>query len=40
MLGKCFKVKEPAYLHKDSMLDHLGMVLFEDEEGTYLTMQS
>ena len=30
----------PAYLHKDAMLDHLGMVLLVDEEGTYLTMQS
>ena len=40
VLGKRFKVKEPAYLHKDAMLDHLGMVLLEDEEGTYLTMQS
>ena len=40
VLGKRFKVKEPTYLHKDAMLDHLGMVLVEDNEGTYLTMQS
>ena len=39
VLSKCFKVKEPSYLHKDVMLDHLGMVLLEDDEGTYLTMQ-
>ena len=27
MLGKHFKVKEPVYLHKDAMIDHLEVVI-------------
>ena len=35
-----FKIKDPQYLTRDSMLDHLGMTLFETDAGTHLSMQS
>ena len=40
MLGARFKIKAPVYLNKDSIIDHLGMNIFEDQDGVYLTMQS
>ena len=39
-LGARFDIKQPTYLSKDNMLDHLGMVLLEDEDGAYLSMQN
>ena len=39
-LGKRFNIKPPAYLSRTDMMDHLGMVFFEAEEGTYLSMQN
>ena len=39
-LAQRFQIKPPVYLSKDSMLDHLGMVIFETDEGTYISMQS
>ena len=39
-LGERFDIKEPTYLNKDNMLDHLGMVLIEDEDSAHLSMQN
>ena len=39
-LGARFDIKEPTYLNKGNMLDHLGMVLIEDEDSAYLSMQN
>ena len=39
-LGRRFNIKPPAYLSSSDMLDHLGMVIFESDEGLYLSMQS
>ena len=39
-VGNRFKIKDPQYLARDSMLDHLGMTLFETDAGTHLSMQS
>ena len=35
-----FKIKDPQYLTCESMLNHLGMTLFETDAGTHLSMQS
>ena len=40
VLGKRFNIKPPVYLSKNEMLDHLGMVIIEDDDGLYLSMQS
>ena len=40
MLGDRFQCKEVQWLGADAPLDHLGMVFFETEKGTYLSMQS
>ena len=40
VIGERFKIKDPQYLTQDSMLDHLGMTLFETDAGTHLFMQS
>jgi len=40
VLGARFKIKAPVYLDKDSIIDHLGMNIFEGQDGVYLTMQS
>ena len=39
-LGARFKIKDLVYLDKDTIIDHLGMNIFEDRAGVYLTMQS
>ena len=40
MLGARFKIKAQVYLDKNTIIDHLGMNIFEDLTGVYLTMQS
>ena len=35
-----FDIQPPTYLSKGSMLDHLGMMLLEDEDGVHLSMQN
>ena len=35
-----FKCKEVQWLSKDSCLDHLGMNFFQDDRGTYLSMEN
>ena len=40
MLGAHFKIKAPVHLNKDMIIDHLGMNIFKDLTGVYLTMQS
>ena len=39
-LGKRFSIKPLSYLSKSEMMDHLGMVFFETDAGTHLSMQS
>ena len=39
-LSARFDIRPPTYLSKDTMLDHLGIVLLEDEDGVYLSMQN
>ena len=40
MLGVRFKIKAPVHLDKDTIIDHIGMNIFEDLTGGYLIMQS
>ena len=40
MIGRRFQCKEVQWLGADEPLDHLGMVFFENEKGTYLSMQN
>ena len=39
LISSRFDCKKPEYLEVDSPLDHLGMVFFEDEYATYLSME-
>ena len=35
-----FKIKPPVYLSKSNAIDHLGMIVFENDDGIYLSMQN
>ena len=40
MIRARFKCKDTQWLTQDSCLDHLGMNFFQDEHGTYLSMEN
>ena len=40
MIRARFKCKDVLWLGPDSPLDHLGMTFFQDDKGTYLTMEN
>ena len=39
LLEKRFDIKDPQWLDFDLCLDHLGMVIFEDYDGVYISME-
>ena len=39
LLEERFDIKDPQFLDLDNPLDHLGMLIFEDYDGIYITME-
>ena len=39
-LSARFKCKKPQWLGMDRPLEHLGMAIFQDSEGVYISMEN